>query len=98
MNHCKEIPYIKMHGIGTDYVNIDSMKGEKPDYLKGKKLSELSRKISDIHFGVGSEGLIMILPSDRADFRLHIFNAYGRNVKMCGKGMRFIGKYVYNLG
>ena len=98
MNHYKEIPYIKMHGIGNDYVYIDALRGEKPEYLNEDNLSELSKTISDRHFGVGSDGLILILPSDRADFRMRIFNADGSEAKMCGNGVRCVGKYVYDLG
>ena len=94
----KVIPFIKMHGIGNDYIYIDALKGETPDYLKEENLPDLSRKISDRHFGVGSDGLILILPSDIADFRMRIFNADGSEAKMCGNGIRCVGKYVYDLG
>ena len=94
----KEIPFIKMHGIGNDYIYIDALKGETPEYLKEDFLPDLSKKISDRHFGVGSDGLILILPSDIADFRMRIFNADGSEAKMCGNGVRCVGKYVYDLG
>ena len=93
-----EIPFIKMHGIGNDYIYIDALKGELPHYLKENKLPDLARKISDRHFGVGSDGLILILPSECADFRMRIFNADGSEAKMCGNGVRCVGKYVYDLG
>ena len=93
-----EIPFIKMHGIGNDYIYIDALKGTFPVYLKEESLPELSKKISDRHFGVGSDGLILILPSDIADFRMRIFNADGSEAKMCGNGLRCVGKYVYDLG
>ena len=93
-----EIPFIKMHGIGNDYIYIDALRGETPDYLSEEFLPDLSRKISDRHFGVGSDGLILILPSDIADFRMRIFNADGSEAKMCGNGVRCVGKYVYDLG
>lgn len=94
----KEIPFVKMHGIGNDYIYIDALKGELPDYFEEEKVPELSRKISDRHFGVGSDGLILILPSDIADFRMRIFNADGSEAKMCGNGVRCVGKYVRDLG
>ena len=94
----KEIPFIKMHGIGNDYIYIDALRGEIPEYLKEEKLPDLSRKVSERHFGVGSDGLILILPSDIADFRMRIFNADGSEAKMCGNGVRCVGKYVYDLG
>lgn len=92
------IPYIKMHGAGNDYIYIDALKGDYPYYLKEENLPDLSRKISDRHFGVGSDGLIIILPSSRADFRMRIFNSDGSEAKMCGNGIRCVGKYVYDLG
>ena len=94
----KEIPFIKMHGIGNDYIYIDTIGKETPEYLKEENLPDLSRKISERHFGVGSDGLILILPSDIADFRMRIFNADGSEAKMCGNGVRCVGKYVYDLG
>lgn len=93
-----EIPYIKMQGIGNDYIYIDTLKGEIPEYLSEHHLPDLSRKISDRHFGVGSDGLILILPSEIADFRMRIFNSDGSEAKMCGNGIRCVGKYVYDLG
>lgn len=94
----KEIPFVKMHGIGNDYIYIDALHGELPEYLSEEKLPELSRKLSDRHFGVGSDGMILILPSNRADFRMRIFNADGSEAKMCGNGVRCVGKYVHDLG
>ena len=98
MKGYKEIPFIKMHGIGNDYIYIDALKGETPDYIKEEHLPDLAKKISDRHFGVGSDGLILILPSDIADFRMRIFNADGSEAMMCGNGVRCVGKYVYDLG
>lgn len=92
------IPFTKMHGIGNDYIYIDALKEKLPDYLKEEFLPGLSRKISDRHKGVGSDGLILILPSSIADFRMRIFNADGSEAKMCGNGIRCVGKYVYESG
>ena len=92
------IPFIKMHGIGNDYIYIDALRGGIPEYLEESRLPELSRKVSERHFGVGSDGLILILPSDIADFRMRIFNADGSEAKMCGNGIRCVGKYVRDLG
>ena len=94
----KEVPYTKMHGIGNDYIYIDALRGEMPTFIKEETLPDLSRKISDRHFGVGSDGLILILPSDIADFRMRIFNADGSEAKMCGNGVRCVGKYVKDFG
>lgn len=92
------IPFTKMHGIGNDYVYVDALHGECPGYLKEKLLPDLARKISDRHFGIGSDGLILILPSVSGDFKMRIFNADGSEAKMCGNGIRCVGKYVHDLG
>lgn len=94
----REIPFVKMQGIGNDYIYIDTLGGGNPDYLEESKVPELSRKISDRHFGVGTDGLILILPSNCADFRMRIFNADGSEAKMCGNGVRCVAKYVKDLG
>lgn len=84
--------FTKMHGLGNDYVYLDCTK-DTPDDLPG-----LAVKISDRHFGVGSDGLICICPSDKADFRMRMFNADGSEGKMCGNGIRCVGKFVYDKG
>lgn len=82
--------FTKMQGLGNDYVYIDATKEniENP--------SELSKYISDRHFGVGSDGLILICPSDKADFRMRMFNSDGSEAEMCGNGIRCVGKFVYD--
>lgn len=82
--------FTKMHGIGNDYLYVY---GEVP-----KNVSELSQKLSDRHFGAGSDGMIYISKSDVADFKMRIFNADGSEAKMCGNGIRCVGKYVYDKG
>ena len=84
------INFTKMHGIGNDYVYVNCFK-ETID-----NPSEFSKFISDRHFGIGSDGLILIMPSDVADFRMRMFNADGSEGNMCGNGTRCIGKYVYD--
>lgn len=84
--------FTKMQGAGNDYVYVDCFKE------KVVNPSELSRRISDRHFGVGSDGLILIKPSDRADFYMEMYNADGSEGKMCGNGIRCVGKYVYDNG
>lgn len=79
-----------MQGLGNDYLYIY---GEVP--LNAK---DLAIKCSDRHFGVGSDGLIFISPSKVADFKMRIFNADGSEAKMCGNGIRSLGKYVYEKG
>ncbi len=82
----------KMHGIGNDYVYIDCTKQGIEDP------SSLAIAISDRHFGVGSDGLILIKPSDKADFMMDMYNADGSRGMMCGNGIRCVGKYVYDHG
>ena len=79
-----------MQGLGNDYLYIY---GEVPENVK-----DLAVKYSDRHFGVGSDGLIFISPSKVADFKMRIFNADGAEAKMCGNGIRCVGKYVYEKG
>lgn len=86
------INFTKMHGIGNDYVYVDGFKYTIND---PNKFSEF---VSDRHFGIGSDGLILILPSDVADFRMRMFNADGSEGKMCGNATRCIGKFVYEAG
>lgn len=85
------IKFTKMHGLGNDYVYIDCVRNELDiDF------SSLAKKISDRHFGVGSDGLILICKSDLADFRMRMFNFDGSEAEMCGNGIRCVGKYVYD--
>ncbi len=82
--------FTKMHGLGNDYLYVY---GEVPE-----NIAELSVKLSDRHFGAGSDGMIWISPSKVADFKMRIFNADGSEAKMCGNGIRCVGKYVYDKG
>ena len=82
-----------MHGLGNDYVYIDVTKENIPD-----DISEFAKIISDRHFGVGSDGLILICPSDRCDFKMKMYNMDGSEAQMCGNGIRCVGKYVYDKG
>lgn len=82
--------FTKMHGIGNDYVYVNCFEETVDDP------EELSVKISDRHFGIGADGLILICPSEKADFRMRMFNADGSEGIMCGNGTRCIGKYVYD--
>ena len=82
--------FTKMHGLGNDYLYVY---GDVP-----RDIAELSKKLSDRHFGAGSDGMIYISPSRTADFRMRIFNADGSEAKMCGNGIRCVGKYVYDKG
>lgn len=84
--------FTKMHGAGNDYVYINCFEETVDDP------SKLAIKMSDRHFGVGGDGVILICPSDKADFRMRMFNADGSEGSMCGNGIRCVGKYVYDRG
>ncbi len=85
--------FTKMHGAGNDYVYVDGFQEALPGDLPG-----LARRISDRRFGVGGDGLILILPSAQADARMQMFNADGSEAEMCGNGIRCVAKYVYDHG
>lgn len=84
--------FTKMEGIGNDYVYVNCFE-EKVD-----NPGQVSIKISDRHFGVGSDGLILIKPSDNADFTMDMYNSDGSQAEMCGNGIRCVAKYVYDYG
>ncbi len=85
--------FTKMHGAGNDYIYLDCFEQPAPE-----DLAELARRMSDRHFGVGGDGLILILPSKVADARMQMFNADGSEAEMCGNGLRCLAKYVYEHG
>lgn len=84
--------FTKMQGCGNDYIYVNCFKETV------KEPEELARQISDRHFGVGSDGLILICPSEKADFRMIMYNMDGSEGMMCGNGIRCVGKYVYDYG
>lgn len=88
----KNLKFTKMHGAGNDYIYMDaiSQKIDNP--------SELAVKLSSRNFGIGSDGLVLILPSDICDFRMQMFNSDGSEAEMCGNASRCVGKYVYDKG
>lgn len=86
--------FTKMHGLGNDYVYVNGFE----ENVDGIDLPELSRIVSDRHFGIGSDGLILILPSEVADFRMRVFNNDGSEAMNCGNGLRCVSKYVYDHG
>jgi len=85
--------FTKMQGAGNDYIYVDCFNGKPPS-----DPARLSRAISDRHFGVGADGLILIMPSEKADARMRMFNADGSEAEMCGNGVRCVAKYVYDHG
>lgn len=84
--------FSKMHGIGNDYIYVNCF---EETISEPEKVSVV---LSDRHKGIGSDGLVLIMPSDKADFRMRIFNADGSEAMMCGNATRCIGKYVYDTG
>lgn len=84
--------FTKMHGIGNDYVYVNCMKSEI------ENPSGVSEFISNRHFGIGSDGLVLIMPSETCDFRMRMFNSDGSEAEMCGNATRCVGKYVYDNG
>lgn len=84
--------FTKMQGCGNDYIYVNCFTEEV------KNPEELAVKVSDVRFGIGSDGLILIKPDDEADFRMDMYNADGSRGKMCGNGIRCVGKYVYDHG
>lgn len=87
-----KLNFTKMEGLGNDYVYVNCFKEiiDNP--------SELAVRVSDRHFGIGSDGLILIKPSKVADFTMDMYNADGTQSEMCGNGIRCVGKYVYDYG
>ena len=86
------LQFTKMHGLGNDYVYMDAIN------QKIENRSELAKFVSNRHFGIGSDGLILICPSEKADFRMQMFNQDGSEAEMCGNGIRCVGKFVYDKG
>ncbi len=86
----KNLQFIKMHGLGNDYVYLDCIGGPMP-----KDPVSLARKVSHRNFGVGADGLVLILPSEEADLAMRIWNADGSEAEMCGNATRCVGKYAY---
>lgn len=87
-----QLEFTKMHGIGNDYIYLNCMNWQPSDP------GALAKKLSDRHYSIGSNGLVLILPSDKADFRMRMFNADGSEGAMCGNAIRCVGKYVYENG
>ena len=84
--------FTKMHGLGNDYVYMDAI------HQKIDNESDLAQFVSERHFGIGSDGLILICKSDVADFKMEMFNSDGSQAEMCGNGIRCVGKFVYDKG
>src|ERR1700733_14397799 len=85
--------FTKMHGIGNDYIYVSTH-----DQTLPVDPSELTVRVSDRHFGIGGDGLILICPSDKADARMRMFNADGSEAEMCGNGIRCTAKLIHDHG
>lgn len=84
--------FVKMHGLGNDFVFLEDKNGADKDF------SQLAVKMCAPHTGIGADGIIVIVPSDKADVRMRIINADGSEAEMCGNGIRCFAKYVYDNG
>jgi diaminopimelate epimerase len=87
-----EIKFVKMHGIGNDFILMNFYSAQLPDQVN---FSEVAKNLCRRHFGIGADGLILILPSDKYDLRMRIFNFDGSEAQMCGNGIRCFAKYAY---
>src|ERR1017187_3647816 len=85
--------FTKMHGIGNDYVFVSTFDQQAPG-----DAAAVARAVSDRHIGIGGDGLILIMPSERADARMRMFNADGSEGEMCGNGVRCVAKYLFDHG
>ncbi|MBI3912533.1 MAG: diaminopimelate epimerase [Armatimonadetes bacterium] len=86
--------FTKMHGLGNDFVVVDGF----TETLSEDRLPFLAREVCDRHFGIGADGLILLLPSQQADLQMRIFNADGSEADACGNGIRCLGKFAYERG
>jgi diaminopimelate epimerase len=87
----RQMRFTKMHGIGNDYVYLSTFDQDAP-----ADPAQLAVAVSDRHYGIGGDGLILIMPSERADARMRMFNADGSEGEMCGNGIRCVAKYLYD--
>lgn len=94
----KTLPFTKMHGLGNDYVYVDCFQPKVAALIAQTDLYQLARRISDRHRGVGSDGLVLIMPSEVADLRMRMFNADGSEAQMCGNAARCVGRYAFERG
>jgi diaminopimelate epimerase len=93
-----KIEFTKMHGLGNDFILIDGIKNQALTSFCDEELSTLSIFLCKRRFGVGADQLLLLVPSEKADFRMRIFNADGSEVEMCGNGIRCFAKYIWDSG
>src|SRR5687767_6212841 len=89
------LSFVKMHGLGNDFVMMDCLDGVP---IEESALSPLAEAVCAQHFGIGGDGLILILPDDAADFRMRMWNPDGSESEMCGNGIRCFAKYLFDIG
>ena len=94
----QSLPFIKMHGLGNDYVYIDCFRDQTAALMAQADLSALSVRMSNRHTGIGSDGIVLMMPSRTADVRMRMFNADGSEAEMCGNAVRCIARYAYGQG
>ena len=86
----RHLRFTKMQAYGNDYVYMDAIRQDIPDP------NGLARRVSDRHFGIGSDGLVLICPSEKGEFRMRMFNPDGTEGEMCGNALRSLSKFVYD--
>jgi diaminopimelate epimerase len=90
----KSVPFTKMHGIGNDYIYFDCV--DDPDLIGNP--AETARRLSDRHFSIGGDGIVLVLPDEKADFRMRMFNSDGSEAEMCGNAIRCVAKLLKDAG
>ncbi len=88
--------FVKVQGLGNDFVLLDQTRAQAP--IPEARYGDLARRLCDRHFGIGADGVLLVLPSARADVRMRIFNRDGSEAEMCGNGIRCFARYVYESG
>jgi len=91
-----ELQFVKMHGAGNDFVFVDCLQGMGP--LEGVDPAKFSEQVCERHFGIGADGLVLVLPSSVADYRMRIINSDGSEAEMCGNATRCFAKYLFDRG
>ena len=93
-SHVRSFSFTKMHGLGNSYIYVDLFRETLPE----EELPAIARSVADVHTGIGSDGLILICPSEKAPLKMRIFNSDGSEGKNCGNGLRCVAKYAYEHG
>jgi len=91
-----KVKFTKMHGLGNDYVYFDCV--NNANLIPEDKIEATAQKVADRHFGVGGDGIVLMLSHDEADFQMRMINADGSEAEMCGNAIRCVGKYLFDMG